>query len=371
MKISHSFIILALSASVIVACKKSNDPTPSSSNNSSSNNNNNTSNGPAVVTTFAGSGPGHNNGTGAAASFFSPGAVACDASGNIYVADSNNDLIRKITPAGVVSTMAGTVNVSGKTNATGTSASFSNPAGIAIDASGNVYVGDAGNNLVRKITTGDVVSTLAGSSLNGNANGTGTAASFRAPSGVAVDASGNVYVADYNNSMIRKITAGGVVTTIAGTSGNYGSTNGTGTAASFNGPAAVAVDASGNIYVADSQNNLIRKITSGGVVTTFAGSGNIGTSDGTGTAASFNTPSGIVIDASGNLYIADTGNSLIRKITSAGVVTTIAGSVGNPGFTNGTGTAATFTNPAGITIDASGNLYIADSGNNVIRKITF
>jgi len=316
MKISHSFIILALSASVIVACKKSNDPTPSSSNNSSSNNNNNTSNGPAVVTTFAGSGPGHNNGTGAAASFFSPGAVACDASGNIYVADSNNDLIRKITPAGVVSTMAGTVNVSGKTNATGTSASFSNPAGIAIDASGNVYVGDAGNNLVRKITTGDVVSTLAGSSLNGNANGTGTAASFRAPSGVAVDASGNVYVADYNNSMIRKITAGGVVTTIAG-------------------------------------------------------SGNIGTSDGTGTAASFNTPSGIVIDASGNLYIADTGNSLIRKITSAGVVTTIAGSVGNPGFTNGTGTAATFTNPAGITIDASGNLYIADSGNNVIRKITF
>ena len=211
------------------------------------------------------------------------------------------------------------------------------------------------------------VTTFAGSGSAGSADGTGTAASFYKPSGVAVDGSGNVYVAEYYNHLIRKITSAGVVTTLAG-SGSAGSANGTGTAASFYRPYGVAVDGNGNVYVADYYNHLIRKITSAGVVTTLAGSGSQGSADGTGTAASFYNPSGVAVDGSGNVYVADRSNHLIRKITSADVVTTLAGS-GSQGSANGTGTAASFTLPYGVAVDASGNVYVADSGNNLIRKI--
>jgi streptogramin lyase len=213
-----------------------------------------------------------------------------------------------------------------------------------------------------------VVTTLAGSGSAGSTNGTGTAASFNQPYGVAVDASGNVYVAEYAGSLIRKITSGGVVTTLAG-SGSAGADNGTGTAASFYYPVGVAVDASGNVYVADAGNNLIRKITSGGVVTTLAGTGSAGADNGTGTAASFSNPIGVWVDASGNVYVADEYNNLIRKITSGGVVTTLAGS-GSAGAGNGTGTAASFYSPTGVAVDTSGNVYVADANNNLIRKIT-
>jgi len=321
----------------------------------------------ATVTTFAGSGAaGTTNGTGTAASFNTPIGVARDAVGNVYVADLYNNLIRKITPAGIVSTFAGS-GAAGNANGTGTAASFNSPIGITTDPSGNVFVADLGNNLIRMITPAGVVSTLAGSGIAGNTNGTGTAASFRDPFGLGTDAAGNVYVAERGNDLIRMITPAGVVTTFAG-SGVSGNANGTGTAASFNNPTGIDTDAAGNLYVSDFGNNLIRKITPAGVVTTLAGSGVPGFTNGTGTAASFNGPFGVGTDPAGNVYVADRGNNVLRKITPAGVVTTLAGS-GVSGNANGTGTSASFNAPVGITTDAIGNIYVADQNNNVIRRI--
>jgi sugar lactone lactonase YvrE len=321
-----------------------------------------------LVSTLAGTGcSGYVNGSSTSATFTYPNAVTVDASGNIYVADRSNHMIRKITPSGVVSTFAGNPTY-GSTNGTGTGASFYYPYGVAADASGNVYVADRSNHLIRKITAAGVVSTLAGSGTYGSVNGTGTGASFYSPTGVAVDASGNVYVADRTNHLIRKITSAGVVSTFAG-SGSIGSVNATGTAASFYYPNALAVDASGNVYVADYGNHLIRKITSAGVVSTLAGSSTLGNANGTGTSASFYYPTGVAVDAAGNVYVADYGNNLIRKVTSAGVVTTLAGS-GATGSTNDVGTAASFYNPSGVCLDASGNLIVADTYNQLIRKIS-
>ena len=214
--------------------------------------------------------------------------------------------------AQVVSTFVGTGS-SGNSNGTGTSASFNGTVGLSVDASGNIYVADRENHLIRKITPAGVVSTFAGSGSAGSANGTGTSASFRKPHDIAIDQSGNVYVADHDNHLIRKITSAGVVSTFAG-SGSAGSANGTGTSASFNNPRDIDFDASGNIYVCDKTNHLIRKITSAGVVSTYAGSGSTGSTNGTGTSASFNTPAGLVFDADDNLYISDYHNFLIRKI---------------------------------------------------------
>jgi sugar lactone lactonase YvrE len=317
-----------------------------------------------AVTTLAGSGAsGSANGTGTAASFNYPNGVAVDASGNVYVGGAYNYRIRKITAAGVVTTLAGS-GTQGSANGTGTAASFNLPSGVAVDASGNVYVADADNNRIRKITAAGVVTTLAGSTY-GFVNGTGMAARFSSPTGVAVDASGNVYVADQYSHSIRKVTSAGVVTTLAG-NGNQGSANGTSTAASFNVPTGVAVDASGNMYVADQVNHRIRKITAAGVVTTLAGNTEA-FADGTGTAASFAYPNGVAVDASGNVYVGDYPNHRIRKITAAGVVTTLAGS--NQGSANGTGTAASFNYPNGVAVDASGNVYAADQGNHRIQKV--
>jgi len=319
------------------------------------------------VSTLAGSGIyGFADGTGTAAQFYYPNGVAVDASANLYVADRNNNRIRKITAAGVVTTLAGS-GIEGLTDGTGTAAQFSNPIGVAVDGSGNVYVADLNNNRIRKITAAGVVTTLAGSGIQGSADGTGTSAQFFLPFGVAVDASGNVYVADTYNNRIRKITATGVVTTLAGF-GIQGFADGTGTSARFNKPSGVAVDGSGNVYVADNLNHRIRKITAAGVVTTLAGSGVAGFAEGTGTVARFNTPSGVAVDGSGNVYVADTNNNRIRKITAAGIVTTLAGS-GIEGFANATGTAAQFRNPIGVAVDSSGNVYVADTFNNRIRKI--
>ena len=320
-----------------------------------------------VVSTFVGAGSsGNSNGTGTSASFKGTVGLSVDASGNIYVADRENNLIRKITPAGVVSTFAGSGSA-GSANGTGTSASFRKPHDIAIDQSGNVYVADHDNHLIRKITSAGVVSTFAGSGSAGSANGTGTSASFNGPSGIAIGPNGNIYVTDKGNNLIRKITSAGVVSTFAG-SGSAGSANGTGTSASFRNPYNLNCDLSGNVYVADHDNHLIRKITSAGVVSTFAGNGSAGSANGTGTSASFNNPRDIDFDASGNIFVCDKTNHLIRKITSAGVVSTYAGS-GSTGSTNGTGTSASFNTPAGLVFDADDNLYISDYHNFLIRKI--
>ncbi|MBU6158485.1 MAG: putative Ig domain-containing protein [Bacteroidetes bacterium] len=319
------------------------------------------------VSTFAGSIAGFADGMATAAMFNSPFDVAVDASSNLYVADQYNNRIRKITSAGVVTTLAGS-GTYGYADGTGTAASFSYPSGVAVDGSGNVYVADQNNHRIRMVSATGIVTTLAGSGIAGFADGTGTAASFNSPTGLAVDGSGNVYVADVNNNRIRKITSAGVVTTLAG-SGNAGFADGTGSAARFYYPIDVAVDGSGNVYVADQSNNRIRKITAAGVVTTLAGSGIGGFADGTGTAASFNNPVGVAVDGSGFVYVADSYNNRIRRISSAGVVTTLAGS-GNYGYADGTGTAASLNNPTGVAVDGTGNVYLADQSYSRIRMIS-
>ena len=323
----------------------------------------------ATVLTLAGSGAGwFADGTGAAAGFYMPTGVAVDANGNGYVADLYNQRIRKISPAGVVTTLAGSA-LPGFADGTGEEAKFFYPFGLAVDANGTVYVADTYNNRIRKITPAGVVTTLAGSGLSGFADGTGEAAMFAAPTGVAVDANGNVYVADTSNNRIRKITPAGVVTTLAG-SGAGGFAEGTGEVAIFSSPTGVAVDANGNVYVADTSNYRIRKVTPAGVVTTLAGSGTSGYADGTGAAARFAiaTPSALAVDTGGNVYVADTSNNRIRKVTPAGVVTTLAGT-NTAGFADGPAGASQLNSPTGVAVDVSGNVYIADKSNHRIRQL--
>src|SRR5688572_25591787 len=279
---------------------------------------------PYFFTTLAGAtSSGAVDGIGNAARFNTPQGVAVDASGNVYVADTNNHTIRKITFFGVVTTLAGSAGNLGTSDGVGSAARFNLPRGVAVDSAGNVYVADTSNNAIRKITAAGVTTTLAGGTA-GSVDGTGNAAQFISPSGVAVDASGFVYVADTGNNSIRRITPEGVVTTLAGglSPSNTGNTDGTGLAARFASPRGVAVDTSGSVYVADRDNNLVRRITAGGVVTTLAGfsDGTTGSTDATGSAARFNAPSGVAVDASGNVYVADTGNKTIRRVTPAGVV---------------------------------------------------
>ena len=317
-----------------------------------------------VVTTLAGSTIGFVDGTGSSAQFNYPFGVAVDSSGTVYVGDYGNHRIRKITPAGVVTTLAGS-GTPGFADGTGSSAQFNYPRGVAVDSSGTVYVADSSNHRIRKITSAGVVTTLAGSTA-GFADETGSIAQFNGPFSVAVDSSGTVYVADTNNNRIRKITSAGVVTTLAG-SGTQGFADGTGSAAQFYNPYGVAVDSSGTVYVGDIYNQRIRKITSTGVVTTLAGSGTAGFADGTGSSAQFSYPYGVAVDSSGTVYVGDDGNSRIRRITSAGVVTTLAGSTA--GFADGTGSAAQFHSPIGVAVDSSGTVYVADYYNHRIRKI--
>lgn len=316
-----------------------------------------------TVTTFAGSGvKGSANGTGTNASFNSPTGLCIDATGNIYVADRNNNLIRMITPGGVVTTFAGG-GPGFRTNGLRNAASFAGPTGLTSDANGNIYVADFDNSMIRKIDPSGLVSTLAGAGGIGLGNGTGIEVSFSGPFGIGADKSGNLYMTDFYNNVIRKVTATGVASTFAG--GALGTAlDGIGTRSSFNYPLGLAVDDQGNIYVADTSDDLIRKITPAGVVTTFAGSGSSGLANGTGTQASFNKPVGLATDKEGNVYVTDAGNNQIRKITPAGVVTTFASSSVN-------GMGINFNNPMGIAVDKDGNVYVADTGNNVIRKISF
>src|SRR6202142_2812494 len=257
--------------------------------------------------------------------------------------------------------LAGLAGNAGSTDGTGSAARFNHPYGLAVDSSGNVYVADRANSVIRKITPAGVVTTIAGrAGVPGSVDGNGTAALFNNPSGVAVDATGNVYVADTGNDTIRKITPAGVVSTPVGTPGTSGSTDGTGPAATFGSPFGVAVDGSGNLYVADTGNNTIRKITSGGVSSTLAGSPGVpGFTDGTGIFALFDSPRGIAVDGAGNVYVADSQNSAIRKVTAAGVVTTIAGAPGIFANATGTGSAAEFDVPFGVAVNSSGAVFVS------------
>jgi sugar lactone lactonase YvrE len=320
------------------------------------------------VTTLAGSGAAaFLDGQGAIAQFKSPTRMAVDSAGNVYVADTYNNRIRKITPSGLVTTLAGS-GQQGFADGQGENAKFFRPEGVAVDSAGNVYVADFNNNRIRKITPSGLVTTLAGSGINGFADGQDTNAQFNAPSGLAVDSAGNVYVADFNNNRIRKITPSGLVTTLAG-SGAAAFLDEQDTNAQFNKPYGVAVDSTGNVYVADYNNKRIRKITPSGLVTTLAGSGQQGFADGNGTNAQFNYPAGLAVDSAGFVYVADTNNNRIRKITPSGDVTTLAGS-GQQGFADGNGANAQFNAPYGVAVISNGDVYVSDLFNNRIRKIT-
>lgn len=318
-----------------------------------------------IVSTVAGSTQGFANGTGNTAQFNQPFGVAVALDGTIYVADTYNNVIRKITTDGTVTTFAGSVG--GFVDGVGNNAQFNYPQGIAVDASGNVFVADTGNHAIRKISVSGVVTTFAGgSTILGFADGIGTEAKFYLPSSLVIDSEGNIFVSDTGNFRIRKITAARVVTTIAGNS-NYGYADGIGSDAQFISPNGIALNSEGSLFVADSQNQRIRKITLSGVVTTIAGSTQ-GFSDGLGDAAQFDYPFGIVVDDMDNLYVTDIYNHRVRKITTSNVVSTFAGST--QGFTDDIGTAAQFDSPFGIAAASDGNLIVADSFNNRIRKIT-
>jgi len=338
---------------------------------------------PSGVTTLAGW-PGQAasaDGIGRMARFIYPGGVRVDQAGNAYVTDGGANTLRKIAPDGTVTTLVGKAGFAGSADGPASTARLSGPGGVTFDSAGNLYIADCSNYTVRKLTVSTgIVSTLAGSAGNrGTTDGTGSGARFYDPQNIAIDAVGNLYVADGAGNTIRKISPTGVVTTLAGSPGVAGSANGVGSAAKFDFLVGIAVDGAGNVYVADFNNNKVRKVTPGGTVTTLAGAGSAGSADGPGSVASFKSPSGVAVDAAGNVYVADTGNSTIRMITPAGVVSTVAGVPGQPEAGDGptsatsaggyTWPAAQFNSPADVAVDAAGVIYVADAYNSTVRRI--
>jgi photosystem II stability/assembly factor-like uncharacterized protein len=313
-----------------------------------------------TVSTWAGTAgqSGSVDDTGPAARFYYPRGVAVDQDGNGYVADSENHTIRRISPTGVVTTLAGTAGQAGSTDAAGGSARFRYPRGVAVDGNGNVYVGDTDNHTIRKIavSTGEVT-TLAGTAgAPGTSDDTGAAARFDSPIGVAVDSSGYVYVGDSANHTIRKVSPAGEVTTLAGLAGAPGSSDGSGSAARFNYPYGVAVDGAGYVYVADSSNGAVRKLAPDGQVTTLA--------------SGLSGPYGVAATASGTVYVSNTNQYDVRRIFPALGAVPVAGLAGSSGSADGTGTTARFFLPALIAADSSGNVYVADRFNHTIRRAT-
>lgn len=319
------------------------------------------------VTTYAGSGAiGANNGKAGDASFSNLMGLAIDPAGNIYVADSRNNLIRKISADGMVTTLAGDGN-QGSADGKGNAASFFFPAALAVDTHGIVYVADTHNSMIRKITPDGNVTTLAGRPDTGTIKHPEALSRFDNPYGIAVDKAGNVFVSDWDKDQIKKVSPDGKVSVFAGT-GDRGLKDGPADSASFYLPEGIALDQQGNLYVADTYNNRIRKITPDGMVSTLAGKTKKGSANGKGAAASFSHPDGIAVDRSGNVYVADVGNNKIRKITPDGTVSDYAGT-GKRGSDNGPLNTASFYRPFGLTIDGGGNLYVADYQNNLVRRI--
>ena len=301
--------------------------------------------------------------------------MAVDQAGNLYIADGANNVVRKVTPAGYISTYAGTgtAGYSGDGSA-GTSAELSAPWGVALDASGNLYIADSGNNRVRKVTPGGTISTYAGTGAPGF-SGDGNAAisaKLSAPSGVAVDSNSNLYVADAGNNRIRIVSPGGNITTYAGNgTPGFSGDGSAATSAQLSLPAGLAVDSSGNLFIADTNNNRIRMVDSGGTIFTVAGNGN-STDSGDGlaaTSAGIKAPQNVVVDSAGNLYVAESAR--LRWVSTRGIIQTLAGNgtVGSTGD-GGAATSAELGLLSGVGLDALGQLYLSDSTYNVVRRIT-
>ncbi len=300
--------------------------------------------------------------------FSQPGSVAVGADGSVYVADTKHNAIKKITPGGAVSVFAGT-GAAGTADGDGSLAQFSAPGGVAMDASGMLFVADTGNHLIRRINADGTVFTVAGSGVAGFADGTGAAAQFSSPAAITVDAAGNLYVADKGDQRIRKIAPGGVVTTLAG-SGSAGFADAAGAAAQFSSPAGIAASADGVVYVADTGNHRVRRVAADGGVSTWAGTGVAGYADAWANhAGQLSSPQGVTIDGAGNVFVGDTGNRRIRKITPAGSLLTLAGS-GVAGIAGGLRTVAQFAAPTGVAVDGAGNVFVADRDNNLIRRVS-
>ena len=332
---------------------------------------------PPLIETVAGDGTagyGVDGGAAMATQLAWPRGVAVDGSGNLYIADTSNGRIRKVDSSGVITTVAG--GGYGVDGGPATAAQLDRPYGVAVDGAGNLYIADTFNHRIRKVDAAGVITTVAGIGTNGfgGDGGAAVAAQLNQPSGVAVDGSGNLYIADYRNHRIRKVDSSGDISTVAGngTKGHSGD-GGAAVAAQLGFPWGVAVDVSGNLYIADSTNGRIRKVDAAGVISTVAGIGThgYGGDGGAAVAAYLNNPWGVAVDVSGNLYIADTFNQRIRKVDSSGVITTVAG-IGTNGFSGdgGAAVAAQLNRPQGVAVDGSGNLYIADTDNTRIRRVS-
>lgn len=338
-----------------------------------------------IITTFAGNGTSGTHGDGGAArsaQLCAPYGVAIDRHGNIYIADWCGHSVRKVNTYGVITTVAGndTAGFSGD-DGLAINAQLNTPTGVSVDTAGNLYIADQQNNRIRKVSTTGIISTIAGTNVRGY-NGddmAATMAQLSLPTGVFADKKGNVFIADYGNGRIRKINAAGTIISVAGYGPQgFSGDGGVATLAELDYPSGVITDAIGNIFVADQSNNRIRKIDTVGIISTFAGTGSWGVSSGgysgdggQAAAAEMHGPTGLTLDGSGNMYIADQGNNAISKINANGVISTIAGT-GVKGF-NGDEGAATISelySPDGVAVDDTGNVYVADWGNSRLRMIT-
>ena len=334
-----------------------------------------------TITTIAGTGQAGYSGDGGqaiSAKLDSPDGVAVDGQGNAYIADLRNGRVRKVSRDGTITTFAGTGTWgSSGDGGLATSAQLNGPEGVAVDGQGNVYIADRENYRVRKVTPGGTITTFAGGGKPGflGDGGLATLATLRRPSGVAVDGQGNVYIADRDNSRVRKVSPGGTITTFAGTDKEgFAGDGGPANSALLYRPDGVAVDGSGNVYIADTFNNRVRKVSPGGTISTFAGTGACSAAGdgGLATAARVCQPRGVAVDRQGNVYIADTNSSRVRKVSPGGTITTFAGtgSCGSGIGNGGPATAAELCGPSGVAVDAQGNVYIVETIRSRVRKVT-
>ncbi len=327
---------------------------------------------PGSLKTIAGNGTAGESGDGNSAPLAElndPGGIAFDPSGNLYIADTYNNVVRKVDTSGNISIFAGTGNggFSGD-GGPATAAELLIPFSVTSDSAGNIYIQDTGNSVVRKVDTTGKITTFAGTpGVAGHAGdgGAATGATLSENQGARFDSAGNLFVPQCDDAAIRKIDTAGTITTVAGSfTEGFSGDGGQATSAQLNCPSGVAIDPVGNFYIADEFNNRIRKVNTAGIISTIAGNGTPGSTgdNGPATAAKLNLPNDIAIDAAGNLYIADSGNNRIRKIGTNGIITTVAGGLENAG-------SAAVNSPLGVTTNSAGNVYFSDSGNNAVREI--